>query len=294
MSVTMFLLPLAIATLVLIIWSSASIISRLRRGDRLSLKSIFGLVAALLLVDLFVCLYLLVSAGLSHSTHAQEIAPWSCLLSFLLIVVAPSVVLLIVRYFKGYPASPETSILTRKRVISAGSVLLVAIAIALVTAQSGLWPPLHWAMRNGHPTLTDVLLSLNPDLNTSGPYGWTPLSLSVHKEDRRMIDALLERGADIDVNGGAPLKRAVQFGKVGIARLLLESGADPDGGEDGHTPLMIASERGNLEMVRMLLETGADIDRKDSRNQTALSLAGKNDHQEIIRLLKENNASSDL
>jgi uncharacterized membrane protein YidH (DUF202 family) len=288
MSATMFLLPLAIATLVLIIWSSVRVISRLRRGERLSLKLIFCLVAALLLVDLLVCLYLLVAAALGHSTHAQEIAPWDCLLSFLIIVVAPTVVLLALRYSKGCTAVEETWSSTRTRVIAAGSALLLAVAFALVTSRSSLWPPLHWAMRNGHPSVTEVLLRLNPNLNATGPYGWTPLTLSVHKEDRAMINELLERGADIDVNGGAPLKRAVLFGKVGIVSLLLESGADPDGGEDGHTPLMIASERGNLEMVQLLIEAGADVERRGSRNQTALSLADKNGHQEIVRLLQEN------
>jgi uncharacterized membrane protein YidH (DUF202 family) len=292
MSVSMLLLPLAIATIVLIIWSAARIISHLRRGDRLSLKSILWLVAALLLVDLFVCLYLLVAAGLSHSTHAQAIAPWSCLLSFLIIVVAPAVVLLLVRYLQAW-RGPERSSPATVKLYSAGAVLLLAVAIALVTLQTGLWPPLHWAMRNGHDTITGVLLKLSPDLDATGPYGWTPLTLGVHREDRRLIVELLERGADIDVNGGAPLKRAVLFSKTGIARLLLDHGADPDGAEDGHTPLMIASERGDIAMVRMLLEAGADVDRRDSRNRTALSLAEANDHHDVVRLLKRSGTPDD-
>ena len=58
-----------------------------------------------------------------------------------------------------------------------------------------------------------------------------------------------------------PLTHAIVQGQMEVARLLLDSGADPDlVGSDGVTPLMYAVVQGKLEVLRLLVERGAALD----------------------------------
>ena len=60
-------------------------------------------------------------------------------------------------------------------------------------------------------------------------------------------------------DGATAFMVASQAGHLGVARLLLESGADKDSvRNDGRSALMVASQKGHLEVVRLLLESGAD------------------------------------
>jgi ankyrin repeat protein len=54
---------------------------------------------------------------------------------------------------------------------------------------------------------------------------------------------------------------AAQLGRLEVARLLLEGGADPGRADgDGTTPLMVAAGIGHLEVLRLLLGRGAAVD----------------------------------
>jgi ankyrin repeat protein len=56
-----------------------------------------------------------------------------------------------------------------------------------------------------------------------------------------------------------PLGTAAFVGSVPLARLLLDSGADPNGrGEGGFTALHSAAQNEDEELARLLLERGAD------------------------------------
>jgi len=64
------------------------------------------------------------------------------------------------------------------------------------------------------------------------------------------------------------LALASQFGRVEIARLLLDAGEDPNrynpvGGHSHSTPLHQAAASGYVELVRLLVERGARLDLKD-------------------------------
>lgn len=64
------------------------------------------------------------------------------------------------------------------------------------------------------------------------------------------------------------LALACQFGRLEIARLLLDAGEDPNrynpvGGHSHSTPLHQAAGEGNEEIVRLLVERGARLDIKD-------------------------------
>ena len=77
-------------------------------------------------------------------------------------------------------------------------------------------------------------------------------------------------------------------------KALIESGADVNADYKfsdlgGGTVLMYASSTGQIEVVKYLIEAGADIE--DDYGRTALDLARRNGHTEIVEYLESKNAS---
>jgi hypothetical protein len=56
--------------------------------------------------------------------------------------------------------------------------------------------------------------------------------------------------------------------------------------EDGYTPLHWAANRGQAEVVSILLKHGANFKTKSKSDQTALDLAQRKNHHNVIHLLK--------
>ena len=109
----------------------------------------------------------------------------------------------------------------------------------------------------------------------------------------------VEAGADKDTqqqqrrDGTTALMLAAEYGRVEIARLLLEAGADEDlQNQDGKTALMLAVESGHAEIARLLLEAGADKDLQDQLGHTAVMLATLNNNMEMARMLLEAGAGT--
>lgn len=55
---------------------------------------------------------------------------------------------------------------------------------------------------------------------------------------------------------------------------------------NGWTPLYIAAWKGERIMVRMLLKAGATVNAKDHEGDTALSVANKAGHHDIVEVLR--------
>lgn len=75
---------------------------------------------------------------------------------------------------------------------------------------------------------------------------------------------LIEQGAPINEwrFGNAPLPMAAAMGRIDIANLLLDSGADVNLRPNRPlfwTPLIAAADRGHLDMVELLIARGADV-----------------------------------
>ncbi len=91
------------------------------------------------------------------------------------------------------------------------------------------------------------------------------------------------------LGSGAPLKNAAAKGHMGIVKLLLERGADPNLPEEGIAPrghaLWSAVHNGHYEVARLLLEHGAYPNPPVESSADALSMAlGKSD-QKMVELL---------
>lgn len=178
--------------------------------------------------------------------------------------------------------------------------------------------PLWWAAANGHGAMVEMLLEqdgvdpqrqdnngetalsraqfrgsvdivrllggaeVDPeataDTNYDGLLWWT-----IKEGYDAAVELLLREGAHPNVkgpDGSWPLGWAAASGNVGIARLLVDSGADVDAtedylctsGEEG-TPLFRAAMNGHGEMVEYLVTKGADLNWKGILDDTPLTQA---------------------
>ena len=100
--------------------------------------------------------------------------------------------------------------------------------------------------------------------------GETQLCQAVCTGDESKVKTLLESAGEssnierLTSNGETPLCIAAAEGHNGIAKLLLEYGADVNRPSvDGETPLYMASRAGHYGVVATLLSAGANVDQSD-------------------------------
>jgi ankyrin repeat protein len=128
--------------------------------------------------------------------------------------------------------------------------------------------------------------------------GRTALHIAVARRDLAWIDYLLGLNANpniADKDGVTPLTLAAQMGFTEGVQLLAQNGARIDVANDtGETPLISAVHRRDIGLLRVLLRAGADPDRTDTSGRSARDYAkldGPNNAvlEEIDRLAKPAN-----
>ena len=121
------------------------------------------------------------------------------------------------------------------------------------------------------------------------------LSYVAEYGDEILLSFLIESGQSaldtVDIDNRTPLLWAAKRGHEGIAKLLLEKGANVDATNGaGQTPLHQASEDGHLNIVKLLLEKGANMDAVGGGRWTPLRWACLNRHVDVVKLLLEKGA----
>ena len=112
-----------------------------------------------------------------------------------------------------------------------------------------------------------------------------PPTIDIHTavmtDNTEALKQHIAAGSDLNVKdplgGSSPLISASLFGKTGMAKLLIDAGADLNfQNNEGSTPLHSASFICRLEIVKMLLDMGADKTIKNKYGNTAYeSVAGQ-------------------
>jgi uncharacterized protein len=122
--------------------------------------------------------------------------------------------------------------------------------------------------------------------------GWTPLHLAAFFGHPELANALLDRGAQLDIRSSnamknTPLHAACAGGQLAVVELLLKRGANPNATQEGGwTALHGAAQAGQRGMVETLLANGADVNLPASNQQTALDMALIKGHQEVASILE--------
>ena len=137
---------------------------------------------------------------------------------------------------------------------------------------------LHLTMREPSLRVMDYLVQ-QPIVNVDvrNPKDETPLMLAVLKGFLPQAKAMLARGADVNKTGWAPLHYAATYagkGDIEQVQLLLEHHAYIDAeSPNGTTPLMMAAQYGSEGVAKLLLEEGADATLRNQLKLTAIDFA---------------------
>jgi ankyrin repeat protein len=174
----------------------------------------------------------------------------------------------------------------------------------------GGWTPVHVAVAERQDKIVRLLVEAGADLSATTEQGRTPLHVAL-EDAPDLVEVLRELGAPVDaasaaflgevdrlreeldrgahlsdpVTGVHLLTFAAGGGAVATARVLLEHGADADGGA-----LHAAAAGAHVALVRTLLDAGADVNRRDpDTGRTALHAAvaagPDGDAPEVVRAL---------
>lgn len=181
----------------------------------------------------------------------------------------------------------EAPVMTASRTGSAAGVrhLIAAGADVNAVERSRGQTALMWAAAQGHMEVARELISAGAELearstvrprlmyadaSNGGAFdqgiverlgGYSPLLFAARNGHGGVARLLIEAGAEIDGvagNGASPLVVATHSGHYVLARRLLDQGADPEAMGAGYNALHAAVLRGELGMVNALLEHGAD------------------------------------
>mmetsp|Transcript_24651 Transcript_24651/g.31871 ORF Transcript_24651/g.31871 Transcript_24651/m.31871 type:complete len:462 (+) Transcript_24651:410-1795(+) len=177
-----------------------------------------------------------------------------------------------------------------------------------------------------HVKIVQLLLEKDAKVNERNRKGETALIIACKRKQEKTVEALLEKGADVDIQRKndqlTAMMMAAKKKSEPIVRLLLENKgivevpADPQNQDNEGTnsrdkiirkpanpnlvnseqisPLMMAAKTGSLSIVKLLLKYGANVDLQDENGRTALIWAVQHGHFEVSKLLVETGANKDL
>lgn len=132
------------------------------------------------------------------------------------------------------------------------------------------------------------------DIDSQDEYGNTLLLLACQYRCEDLVRIMLNKGADanaVNSSGACCLHFACyrESASIGVAKILLKSGADPDVAEStfGCTPLHYCAGTGDIDFCKLLLSYGAQIGALDYYNYTCVDYASEAGMTEVAAFLQQ-------
>ena len=152
--------------------------------------------------------------------------------------------------------------------------------------------PLHLAVERGHNNVVKALVAHRAKLNEKNAERNTPwhlaiLGLDESSEFHKIAEQLLVAKADLEVEDKwcrTPLLLLAQTTQVEFAARLIGNGAKWDViAVNSTTPLHAAASSSDCrEMVELLIGSGVNLNARDGQGYTALNLAAKSGHLNVV------------
>src|SRR5436305_10054717 len=114
--------------------------------------------------------------------------------------------------------------------------------------------------------------------------------LTLQRQQFNSVKLLLGARAEVNVRnraGATPLLEAVRLGNEPVVDLLLQAGAEANGGQATTAPLHLAAARGYAGIAQALLRSRASVDATDARGETPLCYALREGRANTITLLRQ-------
>lgn len=149
--------------------------------------------------------------------------------------------------------------------------------------------PLHVAASTGSKEIAQALLKSRCPVDARASNGRTPLYVAASAGLRSMVDWLLQQGADLEKTvreGETLLMHAIAHRDVEAVSHLLAVGANPNPTVPSK-PLHRVAISGQAGMARLLLEHGADVDVVDANGATPLQIALQHHQVEVGEILRQ-------
>lgn len=135
-----------------------------------------------------------------------------------------------------------------------------------------------------------VLNAIKSGANPSYDYdGFRPIDVAIEQNHVELVRILIKRGfkpKDPELLGEAVGHTGDDA--LGIARVLLQAGANPNGGLDYPSPMSRAIEANNLPAIKLLLANGAKL--RSSEDEDPFELAARSGHEAVLDYLFSTNA----
>ena len=159
--------------------------------------------------------------------------------------------------------------------------------------------PLMMASKMGRIEVVKLLLKAKADVNARQSNGWSALFAAAAGNHVEVVRCLTENGAELntkDTSGRALLGLAAYAGYDAIVGILLENGAEVDtrNGRTQETPLIAACQEGHVGVAKLLLEHGADVNAERRDGANALHMATWNEHADVVRILLPYNPNPNM
>ncbi|KAL4724248.1 hypothetical protein ACLX1H_008861 [Fusarium chlamydosporum] len=143
---------------------------------------------------------------------------------------------------------------------------------------------------HGHIDIVVALTQRGADLNIKDSNGGSPLWWASRYGYEKIVEYLASQGTNVnnqDADGQSPISVASQYGHLTTIKVLLSHGSDVNTCTAyGKTALLFAVECDRADVVQLLLESGASVNYKSPRGDTALSLAERNNHPQLVDVIR--------